>query len=420
MVNISSYTTQLQRIVTWFSGLHVRLLARLSSRPKYFWFGIVAAGFAAEICIFFVYHIFAVLPDALQQDAFYHNRHVSIDLSSGEIVGGAHSQSSGALPVTGNRKNARALNSAPYEAITEFTADGPLPRMSGSLMPWQYYAKSYAPATDYPRVAIIVSDLGTQSGDIDAALRLPTQVTFSLSPYVSHAQETADRLRGMGFETMVDIPLQADDYPYSDPGPYAMLIGNSEKANADALHGALARFAGYTGGVASGHEILSGSESEMFLLVKEFTHRGIVFVYAPNAYNALFAALPFSNAWMAMPADILIDETPDEAHIKASLQKLLEMAKKQYFTIGILRPYPSSLETLQEWLPELEKQHIELVPLSVIARRKYREFEIHEDEAAPAAEKKPPAEEAAPKETPPPAADKPAEAEKPADEEKHE
>ncbi len=298
--------------------------------------------------------------------------------------------------------NSLALNTAPYEPIAEFTASGTLPKISGTTLAWQYYSKPYK-QSGRPHVAIILSELGMHEGDVDEALHLPQQMTFSLSPYTSHVAEIADRLRGLGYETMFDVPLQAGDYPYSDPGPYAMLINNKEEANTEALTQALSRFSGYTGGVAAA-EVITGSDSHMNLLATEFTRRGIMLVYAKNKLNERFGALPFSNAWSALPAQILLDEDQDAAAIKESLKALVDLTKKQYSAIGILRAYPVSMQALAEWLPTLEAQGIELVPLSVIAKEKYHIYNIegegvakpasegHGEEAAPAEGHEAPAE----------------------------
>jgi polysaccharide deacetylase 2 family uncharacterized protein YibQ len=355
--------------------LHARILQRLQQRSRRFWLWLFASLIVAELLLYFLYHLFWVLPGHLEQDAFRHHRRIVVDLTGGDVlIGSQHTPAAAGA--------AHPLNGAPYDAITEPSPTGPLPKISGDVMAWQYYAKPYRPQTHGPKIAVVISRLGMRPEDVETALHLPQQVTLGLSPYAPHVAETAEHMRALGYETMIDIPLEPADYPYSDPGPAAVLTGNDEKGNLMALHQALSRFAGYTGGVASGDEVITGSESRMPLLVKEFTHRGILLLYGRKPGNERFTALPFSNAWSAMPGEELLDGLRDPAILRRNLAALLETAKTQGTAIGILQSYPAGLRILQDWLASLEKQHVELVPLSVIASSRYHIYSTREESPA--------------------------------------
>jgi polysaccharide deacetylase 2 family uncharacterized protein YibQ len=359
--------------------------AWIAKRPRRYWLWLGATAIAAELLLFLLYRTFFVLPGALERDAFYHSRHVTVDLARGDVVGGAGSHPENEAPAS--QSAGAALKSAPYELITESSPYGPLPKISGDEMAWQYYAKSYRAAPHHPKIAIVIAGLGNRAGDVDAAMHLPPEVTLSLSPYMPHVADVAERLRGLGFETMIDVPMEPTDYPYSDPGPYAVLDANGDKENLAALHQALGSFSGYIGGVAVTDESITGSDTKMPMLVNEFSHRGILLLYAQNPQNARWGALPFSNAWSALPADVLLDATPDAAHIRDALNALATDAKSHADAIGMLRPYPVSLATLREWLASQGGKAVELVPLSLVAAQRYHIYALPKLEETKAAAK---------------------------------
>src|SRR5690606_10469387 len=85
----------------------------LRRRPRAFWLWLAAIAIISEVCLFFMYRIAVVVPETLGREAFYHGQRVTVDLSSGEVVGGSQSEFPAvpAMPVQGE-KGARPLNSA--------------------------------------------------------------------------------------------------------------------------------------------------------------------------------------------------------------------------------------------------------------------------------------------------------------------
>ena len=147
-MDLSKYLAPLNKALAPLDKPRAAVLAWFRTRPKGFWPWLAGTFVAGLLSLVFLYRIIGVLPEELGQDAFYHGRRVTLDLSSGEAVGGSHSQSAvSTTPGVKSMRGARALAAAPYEEITEYTAAGPLPKPSENLLPWQYYGKAYSPAS---------------------------------------------------------------------------------------------------------------------------------------------------------------------------------------------------------------------------------------------------------------------------------
>jgi polysaccharide deacetylase 2 family uncharacterized protein YibQ len=62
-------------------------------------------------------------------------------------------------------------------------------------------------------------------------------------------------------------------------------------------------------------------------------------------------------------SDIILDKEPNIAAIKENLDKLVEIAKTKKHAIAYAQGYPVTIYTLKAWIPTLEAQGIEIVPI---------------------------------------------------------
>ena len=69
--------------------------------------------------------------------------------------------------------------------------------------------------------------------------------------------------------------------------------------------------------------------------------------------------------------DVFIDHVPSQSSIKASLQQLELLSKRNGFSIAIGHPRKKTLKVLSPWLKTLKQRGFKLVPLSKIIERRF-------------------------------------------------
>jgi polysaccharide deacetylase 2 family uncharacterized protein YibQ len=67
--------------------------------------------------------------------------------------------------------------------------------------------------------------------------------------------------------------------------------------------------------------------------------------------------------------DLFLDEVDERGAIEAALEALVARARERGAAIGIAHPRRATLAVLEERLPELAEEGIELVPLSYLLER---------------------------------------------------
>ena len=249
-----------------------------------------------------------------------------------------------------------------FGAIPKITADG--------KKPWKYYSKPADIKSDKPMIAIIVTGLGASKNTTDLALRLPENIDLSFSPYTKNLHDVALSARDSGHELLLDLPMEASDYPAHDSGQLALLISQDQVGNEARIKKLLAHDFGYIGFVTPQDEVFL-SNSELFKsLLQILTGRGLSLVVGkPPAKNDTREMIEKFNA--SVIADTLIDEDLTAIDINARLSLLEQTAKQRGYAVGIAGAYPITIKQIKEWAAKLEAEGFILVPVSTIIAKHF-------------------------------------------------
>ena len=116
----------------------------------------------------------------------------------------------------------KPLSENPAPELVEQSNQGPLPKVSSDgRMSWQVYARPSDPGDGRPRVAIIFGGLGLSRAATEAAInRLPGAVTLAFDPYAEGLEDWVVVARKVGHEVLMGLPMEPEDFPQRDPGPY--------------------------------------------------------------------------------------------------------------------------------------------------------------------------------------------------------
>ncbi|MAF48075.1 MAG: divergent polysaccharide deacetylase family protein [Rhodospirillales bacterium] len=270
------------------------------------------------------------------------------------------------IPIQPRGKPLRGINSA----LVESTASGLLPRMSpGGGAAWQEYARPFPKDNKRARVAVIIRGIGLGRASTLAAInQLPAAFTLAFSPYTNNLENWMGMARSAGHETLIDLPMEPNDFPVSDPGPLAMLTDLEDAQNIGRLKRLLGLAPGYVGVIQVMGSKFAASEASLTPVLSEVQKRGLLYVDGGEIRNGLAVKVVRSMALPWTSVTLSIDGIASGAAINARLADLENRARKDKSAVGLAQPYPVTVRSLVEWVKSLEFKELVLAPVSAVVR----------------------------------------------------
>ena len=255
-----------------------------------------------------------------------------------------------------------ALPPAPIAGVSRKTAEGVLPVIGpGGLTPARAYARPFK-ASGRPRVAIVMGGLGLDPELTRQAIEsLPPQVTLAFSPYTPNLQDWINRARERGHEILLEVPMEPEDYPENDPGPYTLRARAQPAETVRKLEWILGRAAGYFGITNRMGERFVKSPEGMSALTGALRSRGLAFVDTGIAAGS-------GGGDFRVSGDQVLDRILSPAAIDEALLRVEAAALQKGQGLGITQAYPLTLRQVASWASQIESRGYQLAPASALAR----------------------------------------------------
>lgn len=214
-------------------------------------------------------------------------------------------------------------------------------------------------------VALIIDDMGNRSRDA-LAFSLPKEIAFSILPHkplsTLYSKRAADQQR----EVMLHIPMES--LAGKKLGPGSITADMHPLVIHQVLQDALA-----TVPHAIGMNNHMGSKLTQLTLPMSSTmeflqQHDMFFVDSRTTRFSKAEQIARQKGVLSTRRNVFLDHYDDVRQIDVQFRRLVRLAKKYGFAVGIAHPYPQSVEYLQQQLPTLAEHGIRLVPLSDVLR----------------------------------------------------
>ena len=239
-----------------------------------------------------------------------------------------------------------------------------LPLALAMLLPLAAVAGS---GKSLPAIAIIIDDLGDKLNQGKRALALPGKVTLSFLPHTQHAKQLANKAHLSGKEVMLHLPMETETGKHLGPGGLTLHMTESEikTVTNKAIH-SIPHVKGVNNHMGS---LLTRHPGAMDWFLRVVKERGaLYFVDSRTSVHTVARKIAQENEIPSTSRDLFLDHVQSRKAIRNKFQRLLKLAKKQGFAIGIGHPYPETLALLKKELPSLASKGVRLVPVSEIIK----------------------------------------------------
>lgn len=215
-----------------------------------------------------------------------------------------------------------------------------------------------------PRMAILLTGLGLDRKSTQMSLVLPAPIGLGFFPYTSGMKELLHDAATRGHEVFLYLPFELGDST-NDPGMLTLLASNPPEQNTANLERLLAGFVGCTGVYGVSNEVLSSNMGAITPIADTIKQKNMLLVLGSSADSLDLLKKRYDNI---ITNAIVIDTTLDSATIRQNLQQLATLAKIHGKVLGYIQGYPMTVNLLNEWIPTLIEQGVELVPVSALSK----------------------------------------------------
>ncbi len=224
-----------------------------------------------------------------------------------------------------------------------------------------------APGKALPSVVLILDDLGYDKKIAQKFAQLNVALTFSILPHSPFQHRIVRLARSKGLEIMLHMPMEPVEYPEVDPGLGALLTSMSPDELIDQLDQNLNTVPGVKGVNNHMGSRMTSESTQMYQIFSVLKQRGLFFIDSRTTAESLgepsarLFQVPFAQR------DVFIDHYVKPDFIRNQIKELIRIAKKNGEAVGIMHPHSTTLQVLQEMLPDLKGQ-VRLVPASKVVR----------------------------------------------------
>ena len=216
------------------------------------------------------------------------------------------------------------------------------------------------------RIVLIIDDLGNQLTSGMRAVLLPGPVTYAFLPHTPYAEVLAELAHAKNKEVMLHLPLESHAGNRLGPGGLTLHMGRQEFQQTLAENiASIPHVRGVNNHMGS---LMTRHPGAMKWLMQGLGEKGLYFIDSRTTEKSVAYGIAREKTIAAAGRDVFLDHDRNKAVIRSQFRRLLQVAKKRGQAIGIGHPFPETLEVLEQELPLLRAQGVELVAASELTK----------------------------------------------------
>jgi polysaccharide deacetylase 2 family uncharacterized protein YibQ len=207
-----------------------------------------------------------------------------------------------------------------------------------------------------PEIAIIIDDIGYDKALAEKFINLDGPLTYSILPFCRYSTELARLADHKGYEVMLHLPMEPNEYPSVEPGKGVLLSSMTPDERIGQLErdlDAVPYIKGVNNHMGSKLTTLSDEMNQVF---SELKQRGLFFIDSRTSAatqtrsSARLFKVPYAQR------DVFLDHVQDRETIRTQIEELIRIAEITGRAVGIGHPHESTYEVLAQMMPDLKKR----------------------------------------------------------------
>lgn len=198
---------------------------------------------------------------------------------------------------------------------------------------------------ELPKVAIIIDDMGYHKELGKQLLQIPFPLTYSFLPFAPNTKELELAAYEAGKTVYLHLPLEPKGKAW-DPGPGALFLSDSSEIKKEKFEKCLMAVPHAVGVNNHMGSLYTEEVDAMGLLLKEVQSRSLSFVDSYTTSESVGLRLAQERGIKSARRHVFLDNDLDEEKICKQLEKLVVIAEKKGWAIGIAHPHRATVDAI--------------------------------------------------------------------------
>lgn len=218
------------------------------------------------------------------------------------------------------------------------------------------------------RLAIIVDDWGYSLSTINFLKEIDAPIDISVLPFLPYSKEIAQIANSNHKEVMLHLPLEPHPNDKIRLEKNVILASMQKKEVLKILNDALMDVPNVKGINNHMGSLATEKKDLMAVIFSEMKKKKLFFVDSLVTSKSVCFDLAKELKVKFAKRNVFLDNKNDAEYIRKQFSYLIKRAKNQGFAIGIGHDHPLTLKVIQEIIPEIENQGIEIVFVSELVK----------------------------------------------------
>jgi polysaccharide deacetylase 2 family uncharacterized protein YibQ len=218
------------------------------------------------------------------------------------------------------------------------------------------------------RIAIVIDDIGNQKKLGEGLMDLDLNLSFSILPHRTFSKILAKKAEGLGRDVLLHLPMEPQDHKWN-PGEGALLLSMSREKILTTLAGDLAQVPMAVGVNNHMGSLFTENRTFMGVFLKGLRSRNLFWLDSLTTPKSVGFEMAREMGITTAKRDVFLDNIQKSAKIIKQLDKLLNLARRKGYAIGIAHPHPETLKALKRYQYTL-RQEVKLVGIHEIMQHR--------------------------------------------------
>ncbi len=216
------------------------------------------------------------------------------------------------------------------------------------------------------RIAVLIDDLGTNFKEFERLRRIDSHLSFAILPFQPYSVKIAKKAHFYHQDVLLHLPMEPENHHRPGKGAIDHLMTKEEIVRQVRLDlGALPYVQGVNNHMGSR---ITADREEMVLVLKEVRAKELFFVDSRTTAESIAYIVAHDIGIKSAERQVFLDDSDRPEDIRKELLRLVHLAHQRGSAIAIGHPRSNTMKALEEFIPHLPEEEIELVPISTLVK----------------------------------------------------